>query len=222
MPPRTWRTWPQETHRAHRCWQALHHGRPVVTEMVHGAVRRQIAHSAICHGRQLAQRGPSSVRTLTDRRRWHSTQTSWLIGSTIRQAGHRGRPCSSRVAASRIAPQRAHGWARDLAVQLRHNHFPPIGTALRVAHHIGALDLQGAQQRRGIVAELLVRHLARGIRGATVPLLIEDDHGALAREGGHPRRHRVGGHERAGDEQQRRQVSTCRARHTLRDRGSGR
>ena len=23
--------------------------------------------------------------------------------------------------------QRAHGWARDLAVQLRHNHFPPIG-----------------------------------------------------------------------------------------------
>jgi hypothetical protein len=53
--------------------------------------------------------------------------------------------------------------------------------ALRVAHHIRALDLQGAQQRRGIVGELLVRHLARGIRGAAVPLLIEDDHGAFAR-----------------------------------------
>jgi hypothetical protein len=79
-------------------------------------------------------------------------------------------------------------------------------TALRVAHHIRALDLQGAQQRGGIVAELLVRHLARRIRGAAVPLLVEDDHGALAREGEHPRPHRVGGHEPTRDEQQRRRL----------------
>ena len=44
---------------------------------------------------------------------------------------------------------------------------------LRVAHHICALDLQGPQQRRGIVGELLVRQLARGVRGAAVPLLIK-------------------------------------------------
>jgi hypothetical protein len=31
--------------------------------------------------------------------------------------------------------------------------------ALRVAHHIRALHIQSAQQRRGIVCELLVRHL---------------------------------------------------------------
>jgi len=49
-------------------------------------------------------------------------------------------------------------------------------------------------------AEMLVGHLARGIRGAAMALLIEDDHGATAREGGHPRRHRVGGHECAWDE----------------------
>ena len=52
--------------------------------------------------------------------------------------------------------------------------------ALRVAHHVGALDLQRMQQRRGVVAELLVGHRARRIRGAAVPLLIEHDDGASA------------------------------------------
>ena len=71
---------------------------------------------------------------------------------------------------------------------------------LRVAHHIRTLDIQGAQQLRGIIGELLVRHLPRRIRGAAVSLLIEYDHGALACERLHPVRHRVSGHERAGDQ----------------------
>jgi hypothetical protein len=124
--------WPQATHRAHRCWQASHHGRPVATEIQHGAVRAQIEHCAVVHGRQFSQRGPPSVRTLTGRRRRHSTQISWLIGSRIRQEPQMGSPCSSRVAGSRAAPQRAHDWARNLAVQLRHNHFPPIGRCSRI------------------------------------------------------------------------------------------
>ncbi len=75
--------------------------------------------------------------------------------------------------------------------------------ALRVAHHVGTLDLQGVQQRRGIVAELLVRHRPRRIRRATVSLLIEDDDRAPSDEGRHPLLHRIGGQEGPGDEQQR-------------------
>ena len=88
---------------------------------------RRSSRSASVTGRQLAQSGPSAVRTLTGRRRPQPTQTSWLAGSVIRQYGHSGWPCSSRVAASRTAPQRAQGWARDLAAQLRQSHCPPIG-----------------------------------------------------------------------------------------------
>ena len=51
---------------------------------------------------------------------------SWLVGSLIRQYGHSGLPCSSRMATSRTAPQREQGWARVLATQLRQSHCPPM------------------------------------------------------------------------------------------------
>jgi len=63
---------------------------------------------------------------------------------------------------------------------------------LRSSHHIGALDLQGAQQRRGIVGELSYDIWRRysGVRRALRSKMIT---AAMAREGGHPRdRHRVG------------------------------
>jgi hypothetical protein len=46
----------------------------------------------------------------------------------------------------------------DLAHELRmtQRQLQRDCATLRVAHHVGPLDLQGVQQRRGIVAELLV------------------------------------------------------------------
>lgn len=73
-----------------------------------------------------AQR-PSGVRTLTGRRCAQPTQVSWLAGSVIRQYGHNGRPCSSRMAASRTTPHREQGSALDLATQLRHSRTPSRG-----------------------------------------------------------------------------------------------
>ncbi len=127
LPPWTGLVFPQAEHSAHRCWQRLHHGRPVAIDVSHGASRPQIAHVATGTGRQPGHTGPPGARTATGRRRPHLLQSSWLAGSVIRQCGHNGRPCSSRVAASRTAPQREHGRARDLAVQLRHSHCPPTG-----------------------------------------------------------------------------------------------
>ena len=127
VPPRTGRTWPQPVQRAQRCWQA---------SAPRSAGRRGDGAGCVAPadraGQRLATAGSSHsvarpVRTLTGRRRPQPTQISWLTGSLIRQYGHSGRPCSSRVAGSRTAPQRAQGCARVLAVQLRHNHFPPIG-----------------------------------------------------------------------------------------------
>src|SRR3546814_5823165 len=54
-----------------------------------------------------------------------------------------------------------------------------------------------------IVPELLIGHGSGGVRGTAVPLLVEHDDGAGFRKGVHPVQHRVGGHERARDEQQR-------------------
>ena len=69
----------------------------------------QIEQVIVLTGAQAGHSGPSAVRTLTGRRRPQPTQVSWLAGSVIRQCGHSGRPCSSRVAASRTAPHRAQG-----------------------------------------------------------------------------------------------------------------
>ena len=92
-----------------------------------GRCGRRSSRSAIFQGRQVGQSGPSGVRVLTGRRRPQPLQVSWLAGSVIKQDGHSGRPCSSRVAASRTAPQREHGSARDLATQLRQSRTPPRG-----------------------------------------------------------------------------------------------
>ena len=89
--------------------------RPAADRAGQGLPRPQLAHS-----------GPSAVRTLTGRRRPQPRQVSWLAGSVIKQFGHSGWPCSSRVAASRMAPQREQGSARDLATQLRQSHCPSI------------------------------------------------------------------------------------------------
>jgi len=126
-PPRTGRTCPQPAQAAQRCLHASHHGRPVAVETVHAASRPQIEHVSTFTGRQAGHSGPSPVRTATGRRRPQARHDSWLAGSTVKQWGHKARPCSSRVAASRTAPHREHGWARDLAVQLRQSHCPSIG-----------------------------------------------------------------------------------------------
>jgi len=112
--------------RIYVCLHAEHHGLPVTFEITPGPVRPQTAQVRTGRGTHLPQSGPSGVRTCTGRRRPHSTQVSWLVGSVIRQCAHSGRPCSSRVAASRTAPHRPQGWARDFAVQSRHSHFPSI------------------------------------------------------------------------------------------------
>ena len=112
--------------RIYVCLHAEHHGLPVTFEITPGPVRPQTAQVRAGRGTHLPQSGPSGVRTCTGRRRPHSTQVSWLVGSVIRQCAHSGRPCSSRVAASRTAPHRPQGWARDFAVQSRHSHFPSI------------------------------------------------------------------------------------------------
>ena len=124
VPPRIGRASPQPAHRAQRCWQAWHHGSPVALEISQGAWRPQIEQVIVLTGRQAGQSGPSGVRTLTGRRRPQPMQISWLAGSVIRQYGHSGWPCSSRVAASRTAPQREQGTARDLATQLRQSRSP--------------------------------------------------------------------------------------------------
>ena len=62
-----------------------------------------------------------------DRPAASALEAGLVVGRIGDQAvGTQRRPCSSRVAASRMAPQRAHGWARDLAMQLRHSHRPSI------------------------------------------------------------------------------------------------
>lgn len=113
--------------------------------------------------------------------------------------------CDRRVPA--VAPVRG-GQADELAHELwlTQRQLQRDPAALRVAHHVGTLDLQGAQQRRGVVAELLVGHRAPRVRRAAVSLLIEDDDRAPGDEGRHPPRHRVGGQEGPGDEQQRHRI----------------
>jgi hypothetical protein len=126
VPARTGATVPQREQRAQRCLHARHQGLPVALEITHGPCCPQIEQVSIFQGRQFSHSGPAGVRVLTGRRRPHPAHSSWLAGSVIRQFGHSGRPCSSRVAASRTVPHRAHGWARVLATQLRQHHSPSI------------------------------------------------------------------------------------------------
>jgi hypothetical protein len=104
----------------------LHQGWPVALETWQGAFRPQIEQVIVFTGRHISHSGPSGVRVLTGLRRAHPAQVSRLAGSVIRQYGHNGRPCSSRAAASRTAPHRAQGCARDRATQLRQHHSPSI------------------------------------------------------------------------------------------------
>ena len=134
--------------------------------------RRRSRRSASCTGRQCRHSGPSGVRTLTGRRRPQPTQVSWLAGSVIRQFGHSGRPCSSRVAASRTAPHRAQGWARDLATQLRHEPLPvdpPVQADDPAAAGAGRPDDPGRRRRRArrsAAAPTATRRLRRPRRSA--------------------------------------------------------
>ncbi len=80
---------------------------------------------------------------------------------------------------------------------VEHRRVPPV---LAIG---GRQRDQLADQGRGVVAELFVGQWTRDVRGTAVALLIEDDHRAIGRERGHPRPHRGGGHESAGDQQQR-------------------
>ncbi|HEY5840370.1 MAG TPA: hypothetical protein VIU87_02670 [Mycobacterium sp.] len=93
-------------------------------EITAGAERPQIEQIIVVIGRQDGHSGPSPVRTLTGRRRPQPEQVSWLTGSVLKQWGHKGFPCSSRVAGSRWTPQREHVSARDLAQQLRQTRTP--------------------------------------------------------------------------------------------------
>lgn len=124
VPPRMSRTLPQRMQRARRCRQARHHGSPVALEITAGEERPQMAQVMIATGRQVGHSGPSGVRRWTRRLRPQPRHVSWLAGSVTRQLGHSGCPCSSRTAASRMAPHREQGWARDLATQLRQCHCP--------------------------------------------------------------------------------------------------
>ena len=126
VPPRSRACCPQPAQRIQRCVHAKHQGLSVAFDTTQAAVRPQIAHVSTARGTHLPQSGPPGVRTWTGRRRPHPTHVSWLVGSVIKQWGHSGRPCVSRVAASRTVPHRPQGWARDLAVQLRHSHLPSI------------------------------------------------------------------------------------------------
>ena len=131
-PLRTGRVWPQPAHLAQRFVQARHRGLPVTLETWHGACFWQMWQVRTCRGRQVSHSGPSAARVLIRRRRPQVTQASWLAGSVTRQFEHSGRLCSSRVAASRTAPHREQGWARDLATQLRHSHCPSIRWPSRI------------------------------------------------------------------------------------------
>ena len=122
---------PQEQHRAERRWQAGHHGRPVIRDVPQGFSSPQIEQVAIGKGGQVRQIGPSGVRRLTGRRRPQLRQTSRLSGSVIKQFGHNGRPCSSRVAGSRRAPQREHSSMREWAMQVRQTRCPSSGLSIR-------------------------------------------------------------------------------------------
>ncbi len=127
VPERIGATWPQLAQRAERRWQLGHQGRPVSRDVPHGPLSWQIEQVATGKLGQAAQSGPSAVRVLTGRRRPQLTQLSKLAGSATRQLGQSGRPCSSRVAGSRSAPQRAQGWALAFAMQLRQTLSPPSG-----------------------------------------------------------------------------------------------
>jgi hypothetical protein len=83
VPPRTGRVCPQPTHRAHRCWQAWHHGWPVTLDTSQGAVRPQIEHVSVLMGRQDGRSGPAGVRTLTVRRRPQPAHSSWLAALSM-------------------------------------------------------------------------------------------------------------------------------------------
>ncbi len=87
-----WRDLLQPTHLAHRWAQAVHHGVPVVSEIMAGPNLAQMAQVIDFQGRQVAQVGPSVVRTLTGRRRSQTMQVSWLAGSVTRHEGHKGSP----------------------------------------------------------------------------------------------------------------------------------
>jgi hypothetical protein len=67
----------------------------VALETSHLVVCPQIPQTAIWRGRQFRQSGPSEVRLATRLRRPQPEHSSRLIGSLIRQLGHRGLPSVS-------------------------------------------------------------------------------------------------------------------------------
>ena len=115
VPARSGARVPQLEHVAQECEQLAHHGRPVMVEIRHGRVRSQTLQIEIVLGTHVGQSGPSALRWETFRRRPQPTHSSRLIGSSIKQFGHSGRPWLSRVAGSRTVPQREQATARARA-----------------------------------------------------------------------------------------------------------
>jgi hypothetical protein len=58
-------------------------------------------------------------------------QVSRFSGAVTKQFAQIGRPCPSRVTGSRMAPQRAHGSARERAMQVRQTRTPSSGLSMR-------------------------------------------------------------------------------------------
>ena len=131
VPEPTGPAWRQQEHRASSPWQAGHHGSPVRREVPQGRIWPQTEHSSAGSGGQEGQSGPSGLRVFTTRRRPQLTQTSRLTGSLIMQFAQTGRPWPSLVTGSRTAPQRAHGSARERAMQVRQTRTPSSGLSMR-------------------------------------------------------------------------------------------
>ena len=152
-------------------------------------------------GAQAGHKGPSAERTLTGQRRLHPVQISWLAGSVTRQCGHNGRPCSSRIATCWTAPHRAHGWKRDLATQLRHDHCPPIRRCRLMTRphrgHGGRTILVAPASHSSLISLSTDGTGARGARSGEQPGLVLQCPGELtALPGPCSRRRHRGGHER--------------------------
>ena len=131
VPERTGLISLQPLQRAERPWQVEHQGAPVRREIPHGALSAQIEQTRTGNGGQVAQSGPCALRVLTGRRRPQLTQVSRLAGSATRQLGQTGRRCSSRVAGSRIVPQRTQRSTLAFARQLRQTRSPSRGLEMR-------------------------------------------------------------------------------------------
>jgi hypothetical protein len=58
-------------------------------------------------------------------------QVSRFSGAVTKQFAQSGRPCPSRVTGSRTPPQRAHGSARERAMQDRQTRTPSSGLSMR-------------------------------------------------------------------------------------------